>query len=46
VIKILSWLRYLFCPTWRRDYKLNRLLLRGKSAQDAMVRLGIIGGYS
>jgi len=42
LLKLVSWFRYLFCPTWRLSYKLNCMLRRGKLAQDAMVRLGII----
>ena len=40
--KLTNILKYLFYPSWRWDYKLNHLLRRGKSTQDAMRKLGII----
>ena len=41
-LKLASLLKYVFCPAWRRNYKLNKLVHRGRDIQDSMIRLGII----
>jgi hypothetical protein len=42
MIKLVSIVKYILYPAWRRSYKLCQLVHRGLTAQEAMARLGII----
>jgi len=37
-----NWLKFLFCPNWRRDYKLNKMIKRGRTALEACAILGVV----